>query len=181
MNPWDELPHVWKTEAAYLSWLRGQLRRIWSRHPIKNEFIRRHRRSVDGRRHKWELQCKQCEGWFQAKHIEVDHISPAGSFRCIEDFRTFGYRLIHISMDELQILCKRCHKVKTYAERMSLSLEESESQIEANAMMRLPAGSLRALMLKHGASNEDVKNHNARKQWVMEFQRKRQHGKQQKA
>ena len=29
---------IWKTEAEALSWLRGQLRRIWANWPLKNDF-----------------------------------------------------------------------------------------------------------------------------------------------
>ena len=39
-----EMSHVWKTESAYYTWLRGSIRRaMWSKNPVKLEFIKRNR------------------------------------------------------------------------------------------------------------------------------------------
>ena len=38
---WDYYTHIWKTEAAYLSWIRGQIRRMWNHCPQKIEFLKK--------------------------------------------------------------------------------------------------------------------------------------------
>ena len=43
-NLWERYPHIWKTESTFLSWIRGNVRRnLWSRHPVKIEFIKNNR------------------------------------------------------------------------------------------------------------------------------------------
>ena len=34
-EPWEQCPDVWKTKAMFFQWMRGQMRRAWSRHPVK--------------------------------------------------------------------------------------------------------------------------------------------------
>jgi hypothetical protein len=41
---WELYPHIWSSESAYMSWLRGGLRRyLWSKNPVKLEFIKQNR------------------------------------------------------------------------------------------------------------------------------------------
>ena len=39
----SEMSHVWKTESAFMSWLRGGIRRMWSKHPVRIEFMKQNR------------------------------------------------------------------------------------------------------------------------------------------
>lgn len=50
------------------------------------------------------------------KEVVVDHIVPCGTFLGPKDFVTFVPNLF-CSRDNLQILCKDCHKIKTLEER----------------------------------------------------------------
>ena len=39
-----EYSHIWKTESAFMSWLRGGVRGgLWNKHPVKLEFIKKNR------------------------------------------------------------------------------------------------------------------------------------------
>ena len=38
-----EMSNVWKTESAFMSWLRGGIRRMWSKHPVRIEFMKQNR------------------------------------------------------------------------------------------------------------------------------------------
>ena len=40
---WELYPEIWKTESEFMSWIRGGIRRIWSKHPVKLEFIKQNR------------------------------------------------------------------------------------------------------------------------------------------
>ena len=45
----NEHSDVWKTKAAYFSWLRGGIRRaIWQHHPVKLAFIKANRKEITG-------------------------------------------------------------------------------------------------------------------------------------
>ena len=65
------------------------------------------------KRRKFEYQCAACEQWFMQKQVEVDHLVEAGSLKSYEDLPGFVERLF-TSPDKLQVLCKDCHKGKTY-------------------------------------------------------------------
>ena len=138
LMPWEQLPFVWKTEAEYFQWLRGQMRKAWSRHPIKIEFMKANRvkapigKQIDKLTGKpkeiWAQTCVQCEQQHPQSNTEVDHIVRAGSFRNWEECEAWLMALMQINFAELQILCKPCHKIKSYAETHGLSFDDAAAQ-----------------------------------------------------
>ena len=60
--------------------------------------------------------CKHCDGVFRAKEINVDHINPVVDPK--SGFTTFDNYIesLFVGVDDYQILCIECHKVKTYLE-----------------------------------------------------------------
>lgn len=112
--PFDKYP-TWTT-ARFWSFIRSALRKAWTRWPPKFEAMQQARRTVTGQRHRYEYQCAACEQWYKAKEVEVDHKVSAGSLNSYEDIAGFTERLF-VSADELDILCKPCHKEKTLEER----------------------------------------------------------------
>jgi hypothetical protein len=84
--------------------------------PPRYEALNSARRTVTGKRHKYEYQCNMCEKWFKQKEVEVDHIESIGTLRQYEDLPTFVERLF-VSVDELRVVCKPCHKKRTKEER----------------------------------------------------------------
>jgi 5-methylcytosine-specific restriction endonuclease McrA len=106
------------TESAFWSFIRSALRqksRWWK--PI-TECKMKARRAYKGpsKRQKFEYQCNSCKEWFPEKQINVDHIKPAGSLNCKEDLAGFVERLF-CELDNLQVLCEKCHDVKTKLEK----------------------------------------------------------------
>lgn len=106
------------TESAFWSFIRSGLRqksRFWK--PILQCKLEA-RRLYKGpnKRQKYEYQCKSCKHWYQEKHINVDHICPAGSLNSAQDLPGFVERLF-CEVDNLQVLCTSCHDVKTKHEK----------------------------------------------------------------
>lgn len=105
------------TVSRYFSFIRSALRQAFNKYPPKYEALRRARRKVEGKgRQKWEYQCAMCGEWFQQKEVQVDHIVAAGSLTSYKDLPGFVERMF-CSVDELQVLDKECHKLKTAEER----------------------------------------------------------------
>lgn len=134
-EPWEECPEVWPTQAKYFEWIRGQMRRAWSRHPVKIKFINANRfkaalgkkgpKNPDGKM-VWCGVCAHCHGTYTFKQLQVDHIHGAGSFRGWADFTEWMMGLMHINVDGLQFMCKQCHDTKTYADTHDLLFEDAE-------------------------------------------------------
>lgn len=104
------------TESVFWSFIRSALRSktiYWK--PVAKAKLKA-RKSVKGKRHKYEYLCANCKGWFKDKEIAVDHIQPAGSLKSAKDLELFIERLF-VEEEGLQCLCKSCHKNKTYFER----------------------------------------------------------------
>lgn len=106
------------TESAFWSFIRSTLRqksRFWK--PILQCKMNA-RRVYKGtnRRQKYEYQCNMCKNWFIEKKINVDHIIPAGSLSSAKDLPGFIERLF-CEVDNLQVLCEKCHDKKTKADK----------------------------------------------------------------
>lgn len=106
------------TESAFWSFIRSALRqksRWWK--PITLAKAKA-KRPYKGplKRQKYEYQCNKCKLWFPDKHVNVDHIEPAGSLNCSQDLPGFVERLF-CEVDKLQVLCSECHNLKTKLEK----------------------------------------------------------------
>lgn len=108
--------NTWTT-ARFWAFIRAGLRGMYRRWPPKFECLREARRAVKTKgRQKWEYQCVLCRKWHIATNVEVDHINPAGKLNTYADLPKFTERLF-CSVEELQVVCKPCHKAKTAADR----------------------------------------------------------------
>ena len=88
------------------------MRRVWMYYPPRQEQLRESRRSVEGKRHRYEYLCAMCNQWFVAKEVQSDHIVECGSLRCYEDLAGFVERMF-VGKEGYQTACKCCHKKKT--------------------------------------------------------------------
>ena len=104
------------TKAGYFGFIRGHLRRAFSRYPPKYQVRNAAKRTVKGKRWKYEYKCNICKKWFKDSEVEVDHIEQCGSLRDYDDLPTFVRRLF-CEPEGLQVVCKKCHKSKTDEQR----------------------------------------------------------------
>ena len=145
LEPWEQCPDVWKTKAAFFQWMRGQMRRAWSRHPVKVSYMHEHRKRVPLGRITfknpeglvWGCQCEHCHQEFKQTECEVDHIEAAGSFKGWEDFEAWMTKLMHINWNSIRIVCKECHRIISYAERMGYTFEEAKLEKQVIAFTKL--------------------------------------------
>jgi 5-methylcytosine-specific restriction endonuclease McrA len=107
--------------------IRGAIRRIFSRSPVKIEVLKKVRREVprynkDGSRSKKDAvqyQCAVCKNWVGSTKVEVDHIIPVIEVneKGFVDWNMFVDRLF-CGPENLQVICDPCHDKKTHEERM---------------------------------------------------------------
>jgi 5-methylcytosine-specific restriction endonuclease McrA len=140
-RPWIEYNHIWKTESAYLSWLRGGIRRsLWSKNPIKLEFEKDVAVQIPNYNPKSMKrfptiaggQCEICKGLFKKTDMEVDHKTGEFALRSISDIQTFVQGIVLVHKKDLAHLCKPCHGVKTHMERYEFpTFEEAKADKKA--------------------------------------------------
>lgn len=106
------------TQSRYNSFIKGGLRRLFSRYPnkyvaLKNAEKGRIVNASTGRLAK-HYQCSICKKLYPSKEVEVDHIIPL-----MKDAKNWDdvVRNMFCATEQLQVLCKTCHKAKTNEER----------------------------------------------------------------
>ena len=107
------------TSAEYFGKIRSGLRRAfiyWKPLQAAAEKASRPNQSENKRLLK-EYQCDICKDWFKRADTHIDHIIPCGSLRNYEDVVPFLINLTTENPDNYQLLCKKCHLIKTKKER----------------------------------------------------------------
>ncbi len=133
-KPWVEYSHIWKTESAYLSFIRGGIRRyLWSKNPVKLEFEKESQVLIPNDNPKSSkrfpqvkgFKCNHCGGLFKANQVQCDHRTGEHSLRSTSEIQSFIEGIVFIKKEDLQMLCKPCHAIKSYAERYGLTIAEA--------------------------------------------------------
>ena len=132
----SEMSHVWKTESSFMSWLRGGIRRIWAKHPVKLDFIKQNRVKIpnpnpNGRvKTVWGGKCALTGEYFVLNELECDHKVGNHSLKTLDDLVPFVKGIVMITLDDLQLVSKEAHKIKSYAEKQGISFEEAKIEKE---------------------------------------------------
>ena len=133
----SEMSHVWKTESAYMSWLRGGIRRyLWSKNPVKLEFIKQNRIKIPNPNPRgkvkevWGGVCALTGNTYPIGDMEVDHKEGNHSLKTLDDLVPFVKGIVMITLDDLQLVSKEAHKIKSYAEKHNISFEEAKIEKE---------------------------------------------------
>ncbi len=178
-KPWKEYPDIWKSESAYWTWIRGRLRQLWTRWIPRNKLKMASRKKVkvlDGKgkpiryktgknkgkiKTRYEIKCQVCKGMFPQSQVEADHIEPSGKCSNAVEACTFLYRLL-VSSDKLRMVCKTCHKIITYADKMGITFEESKAKKVVIELMKKSVAKQKSELRKHGFAEGEIKNKAAR-------------------
>lgn len=158
-TPWLDYPKIWKSEAAWLSWIRGGIRRyLWSKSPIKVEFIKKCRKKIANPNEKnakrfptvWGATCSLCELDYAIKDMECDHRKGEHSLRSINELQSFVEGIVLVREDDLQLLCKTCHRNKTYSDRVGISIDEAAIEKQAIAICKQKADVVKSWIRERG-------------------------------
>lgn len=105
--------------SRVLTFIRSALRKAWMKYPLRGEALKKARRDYKGpdKKRKAEYRCNICNNWFKSTDVQVDHISANGRLRDFKDLPEYVQFLLVRDVNELQVLCKNCHKKKTKEER----------------------------------------------------------------
>lgn len=124
----DDRPIEYKDFKKDLNQIRTGLRQAFIRSKYKAQFLSAKRIEIPKYKKNGELakrplikyECNHCKGEFSQAMINVDHIEPVGTLYSLNDVPRFFDRLF-CTYDNLQVLCKDCHDVKTKKDRKEMS------------------------------------------------------------
>ena len=111
--------------------IRGAIRKSFTRSKMAKDFLNSKRiespvYKADGTLSKKisvNYQCVKCLNHFKSPDINIDHKIPIGRKVLVnlEDVSKFSFKVY--DRDNLQILCKPCHKLKTAEDLKSFKLD----------------------------------------------------------
>ena len=140
--PWLVPGVPWKTESAFWVWVRGILRKGWSRHPVKIEYINLNRKQIVNPNPKgkkptvWGMTCMQCGKDTVQSNIEIDHVGDNASFTGLHDVESYVKHLFLVDFESLESCCKKCHSIRSNAQNKGISFEESAIDKEVIRIMK---------------------------------------------
>lgn len=131
-KPWEEHPEIWKSQASFMGFIRGGIRKsIWNRYPVKIKFTNNNRKRIKNPNPRgraatvWGGTCHLCKKDFIQSQLQVDHVKGNHSLKSMDDLQEFVTALTHITEDDLAFVCKPCHYIKSYSEKQGISFEEA--------------------------------------------------------
>lgn len=141
-KPWLCEGSPWKTESAFWVFVRGVLRKGWSKHPIKLEYIKRYRKRIKNPNPKgktdtvWGMTCECCGLDTVQKDIQIDHKGDSASFTGLHDAESYIAHLFLIDYTSIRSLCTKCHKIVNNAQSKGLTFEQSRIDKEIIRLMK---------------------------------------------
>jgi len=159
---------VWKSEAAFWSYVKGVLRRGWMRHPVKIEFIKANRVRIQsqqskGSREVWGMQCSCCKSTYPMRDIQIDHCSgDTARLTKLGDIQFAVEHLLLVSFSDLTSLCKPCHSTITLARDRGISFEEAGVEKQVISFEKLKAAAQTKLLTELQIESKMAPNAKAR-------------------
>lgn len=152
-KPWEIPETPWETEASFMSYVRGGIRKsIWSRYPVKTSFMKANRvRQINKKTGKmcYGFVCSACNEFHPQSNIDIDHMSGHNQLKTLDDASNYLKALLYVDYDNLQAMCKPCHKIKSYAERMDITFEEARLEKAVIAYMKKEVSVINKTLEKH--------------------------------
>lgn len=175
--PWTVAGVPWRTEGAFWNWVRGILRKGWSRHPVKIEYIRKYRKRIINPVEKnrkrfpecWGMTCEICGVDHVQGNIEIDHKGDNCTFTGLKDSEGYIKHLFLVDFTSLRALCKACHKIVSHAQNEGITFEEARKEKDIISICKLPAKNLLAYLQEHGYNSSQVSNPAKRRLCVTEI------------
>ena len=143
-KPWEQCPHIWSTEAKFWTFVRGVLRKGWSKHPVKIQFIKDNRRRIINPVEKnrarfptcWGMTCDICKQDTVQSEIEIDHIGEGSSFTGLHDVEKYVAHLFLVDYTSIRPVCKPCHKIENQRQRKGIGFEDAKIEKEVIHIMK---------------------------------------------
>lgn len=171
-------PHsIWKTEAAFWAWVKGGIRKaLWNRHPAKIGFVRERRFKIPNPNPKgkakevWGGRCEICGNLFVEGQLQCDHKSEeTAHLTKQEHLQECFEKLCIVVPDDLRWICKGCHGIHSYSQKMGVTFEEAKLEKDVIAFSKLPVAEQKQILTKRGFSETIISNSTKRRNAYREY------------
>jgi hypothetical protein len=141
-------------EKHVLSVVRSAIRTAWMKSDVKLAYL--YMNTIpdmdDKTRTKWLVKCEMCGELFKLTDVEIDHKFGNHTFTKVGDFENYFNNILMVGFDDLSILCKEDHAVKTLSESLGISIEESRIEKKVIAICKQPAKLIDAYLAENGVT-----------------------------
>lgn len=131
-------------EKHVVSVVRSAIRQAWMKSDVKLAYL--YGKTIpdmdDSTRTKWLVQCEICEGLFKLSDVEIDHRSGNHTFTKVSDFADYFENILMVGFDDLQILCREDHLVKSLSESLRISFDDAKIEKEVIKIMKWKASAI---------------------------------------
>ena len=112
--------------------LRSSVRQTWMMSPVRLLKLEMGRIADmnESTRTKWLIECEHCNNKFKMTDVEVDHVKGEHKLLTLSDVEGFARSILDVTLNDLQIICKPCHALKTYSERYDVSIEYARTELK---------------------------------------------------
>ena len=142
-------------EKHVLSVVRGAIRSAWMKSDVKLAYL--YMNTIpdmdDSTRTKWLAKCEMCGGLFKLTDIEIDHRYGNHTLTKVEDFENYFNNILMVGFDDLSILCKEDHAVKTLAESQGISIDAARLEKKVIAICKQPVKIIDKYLADNGVEN----------------------------
>ena len=142
-------------EKHVLSVVRGAIRSAWMKSDVKLAYL--YMNTIpdmdDSTRTKWLVKCEMCDGLFKLTDIEIDHRHGNHTLTKVEDFENYFNNILMVGFDDLSILCKEDHAVKTLAESQGISIDAARLEKKVIAICKQPVKIIDKYLADNGVVN----------------------------
>lgn len=140
------------SEKHILQMARSAIRRVWMKSPTKLALL--YENTIPdmnpNTRTKWLCRCEMCDKLHKLADIQIDHRVGEHSLKSFDEILEFITSILDVKWDDLALLCKPCHEVKTLAERNGCTLEEAKVLKQVIAIEKKKLAGVKAFLAKHG-------------------------------
>ena len=142
-------------EKHVLNVVRGAIRSAWMKSDVKLAYL--YMNTIpdmdDSTRTKWLAKCEMCGGLFKLTDIEIDHRYGNHTLTKVEDFENYFNNILMVGFDDLSILCKEDHAVKTLAESQGISIDAARLEKKVIAICKQPVKIIDKYLADNGVEN----------------------------
>ena len=165
-------------EKDIVAVVRSAVRKSWLRAPTKLSLLMKsavHVSDVPAQlrpkrltaNSKWLYKC-ELEGTYHiASDIEVDHKVGEHSLKSYEDMVSFTKGILDVSWDDLSVVSKEAHAIKTYSERYGVTYEEAKALKPVIAVTKTTAAKQKKWLSDRGV--KPASNQNGRTKQITEI------------